>query len=61
MHNKAKKTLLGMVRGFWPVGAYTWTEINDKYPDWVEKKVTEEFYVCVIFDLLDLLYFGLIP
>ncbi|KAK1383121.1 hypothetical protein POM88_020856 [Heracleum sosnowskyi] len=44
MHNKAKKTLLGIVRAFWPVGAYTWTDINDKYPDWVEKKVIEEFY-----------------
>lgn len=47
MHNEAKKTLLGTVRGFWPVGAYTWTDINDKYPKWVEK-VIKEFYVCPV-------------
>lgn len=47
MHNKAKKTILGTIHGFWPVGAYIWTDITDKYPKWVEK-VTKEFYVCFI-------------
>lgn len=32
MHDLAKKTVLGIVRGFWPAGAYTWIDINNKYP-----------------------------
>lgn len=36
-NNCAKKTILGAIRAFWPVGSYTWTDLEDTHPDFPEK------------------------
>lgn len=39
--DQAKKTLLAIIRERWPVGRYTFTDIDDAHPKWLENIVKE--------------------
>ena len=45
-HDEAKKTLLAILGDLWPVGSYTYTDIIEKKPDWMDD-VVNEFRVCI--------------
>ena len=40
----AKKTLLAMIREKWSLGRYTYTDIEERHPGWLNARV-EEFQV----------------
>ena len=57
--DEAKKTLLAMIRERWPIGKYTFSEIDAAYPKWLGLRVVE-FQVSIFFILsLYNLFFGL--
>nr|XP_017254858.1 PREDICTED: cytochrome P450 76AD1-like isoform X2 [Daucus carota subsp. sativus] len=43
--NEAKKTLLAIIRARWPLGKYTFSDIDAAYPKWLGLRVEEFLYV----------------
>ncbi|KAK1361092.1 hypothetical protein POM88_045566 [Heracleum sosnowskyi] len=40
--NKARKTMLGTIRNYWPEGVYQYRDINARYPNWLDE-ICDEF------------------
>ncbi|KAL8103988.1 hypothetical protein AgCh_028274 [Apium graveolens] len=40
-NDTAKKTLLAMIREKWPLGRYTYTDIEERHPGWLNARVEE--------------------
>ena len=53
--DSTKKTLLSMIRKKWPIGRYTFTDIEEHNPGWLSERV-KEFQVSKIFVLLQPLF-----